>query len=91
MTDTEREALLDVIRDVEQRGVETGTWEQGKILDAVDAIVAAERAAAVEEAADAADSIGHHWSGAPALAFFALAGDLRSRAADLRTQKEGAA
>lgn len=41
----------------------------------------AERAEVLRETADVADSVGHHWSGAPALAFFALAGDLRDRAA----------
>lgn len=33
---------------------------------------------ALEEAAKLADSVGHHWSGAPALAFFALATRIRA-------------
>lgn len=60
-------------------------WQmhRGEMIEDLCAVVAADRAAAFQEAADEADGVGHHWSGAPALAFFALAGDLRARAAEL--------
>lgn len=41
-------------------------------------------AEALEEAAERADSIGHHWSGGPAHAFFGLASDYRAMVARLR-------
>ena len=51
------------------------------LLDARDRRVRGEAVAStLRDIANQSDSIGHHWSGAPALAFFALAGDLRDRA-----------
>jgi len=49
--------------------------------------VAAIKAEALREAADEADSFGHHWSGACAVAFFTLAEDLHSRADALAAER----
>lgn len=48
---------------------------------AIEAAVLAER----EALARRADSIGHHWSGAPATAFFEFAEEIRSRTQNMRT------
>jgi len=47
---------------------------------AIEAAVLAER----EALARRADSIGHHWSGAPATAFFEFAEEIRSRTQNMR-------
>jgi hypothetical protein len=41
LSEEEREALLDVLRDVEDVGMRTGTWEQGRVLAAVEATLTA--------------------------------------------------
>lgn len=53
----ERGVLLGVLRDVERVGVETGTWEQGKVLAAVADIVA-DRDARLEALADEWERLG---------------------------------
>lgn len=81
------EALDVLIVDAAFPSRGPGAWPSASRI--TDAILAsdwlAERdrrtaAKTLREAAEQARSIGHHWSGAPALAFFALAGDLRDRA-----------
>jgi hypothetical protein len=59
LTAEEQETFLEVLRDVEYTGAQTGTWEQGKVFAAVERIVAErEQAAEVRALRAAADELG---------------------------------
>lgn len=75
---------MDCLREVDWSGsAYCGEHLVGWLSD-VNACARAERvanvaaAATLREAADALDSVGHHWSGAPSDAFFEVATDLRA-------------
>lgn len=88
----------DVIRLGEEAGFNDYQWQiLGPTLERFAFLVEAEALKAHQQVIEAAvlaerevlarraDSIGHHWSGAPATAFFEFAEEIRSRTQNMRT------
>jgi hypothetical protein len=82
LVDLTAEERYEINRALDPGQSHRAIWDTAARI--VAARVAAARADALDEAANELDSIGHHWSGAPAHEFFELANDLRARAAALR-------